>query len=595
MTAPNSESCLLTGLCLCLAAQNVVAAVSSAATGSRRPAGEHQFRLWRGPDGLWTGEIELEGKKWDVALADSVVTPSQSEEAEAGFYLRMHGSGDSAAFTPFEKLHVPDRLCLAGRAYEVTTRPPPGKDRIFTVLTLKEQCQGVRPVEVVGKRIRRLLLHPPTYTVIDSPGSQVMLPVGAHQVSWVLLEGGALCHIPRWIFREVRVRRFGPSRLVLGAPLDNTVSIRRHGDGLRLSYRLLGVGGEHHDLVDMARLHSELAGSSAIPEYELRTWWGTGPLITPGHAPPMFVVHRSGEVIHSGSFRESDDPPGHFSAVYRPPPYAFAKLEIVVSRGVGELGPRQGEPVVIYWTRFHRQLHFLLPLMVMPLLLLRSNRDCRAWLALVPLAVICVPLGAIAVTSPQLWNPLSQMWRGEAIALTGLWLLTGSIAKRHWLFGVLLTGCLMMVVGLAESLLAAIDAVGGICPKMLFEQQIPGAYTFAIGSLFGLLCALTAARLCCRGSLTPKAFVVRLLLWLMPATAVCLTVADIIWISLTVPWDDLCDGVAFMPFFGPLFGIGLYIFVLPFVALAHFSRFWRERLAACLGARDGGDCDRTVQ
>jgi len=122
--------------------------------------------------------------------------------------------------------------------------------------------------------------------------------------------------------------------------------------------------------------------------------------------------------------------------------------------------------------------------------------------------------------------------------------------------------------------------------------MIPSVYTFLLdGSLCGSLLALIAARLWGR----PRTFMLRLFLWLMPATAVCMTAAYIIWISLNIPCDDTYDGIVFLPFLGAVCGIGLYLFALPFVSLARFSPFWRERLVACLSGPNGKNRDRTAQ
>jgi len=131
---------------------------------------------------------------------------------------------------------------------------------------------AVGKLKLEGKHIERLVLqrndgHEETF---NNPGEITTLPTGEYRLQEVHLKGGySRSHIS--IAERMTIRAGQQEVLKVGAPLVPTIKVQRQGRILRLSYDLLGVGGE--------------------------TYTGGG-----RSKPPTFAVYKGQKQIASGKF-----------------------------------------------------------------------------------------------------------------------------------------------------------------------------------------------------------------------------------------------------------------------------------------------------
>lgn len=142
-----------------------------------------------------------------------------------------------------------------------------------------DEAKGELRIE--GKFINKLVLSKiegdgPPEIVLDSPGASVSLSEGKYYWKEIALDGGesvGLFSSNNW-FPEpgarISISRDKPATLKVGGPLKSVITAQRSGNVLRLSYQLLGAGGEEY--------------------------------IADNRARPTYAVYRKGEQIASGSF-----------------------------------------------------------------------------------------------------------------------------------------------------------------------------------------------------------------------------------------------------------------------------------------------------
>jgi hypothetical protein len=111
----------------------------------------------------------------------------------------------------------------------------------------QEQEQAKGELKLEGKHVERLVLwRKDGHTeMFDQPGEVVELPVGQYLLMESHLDGGYSCiqgTVPqnKWI----TIDENKPAVLKVGAPLKQTLEVKRQGRTLALDSKLLGIGGE---------------------------------------------------------------------------------------------------------------------------------------------------------------------------------------------------------------------------------------------------------------------------------------------------------------------------------------------------------------
>jgi hypothetical protein len=114
-------------------------------------------------------------------------------------------------------------------------------------------------MEVAGQFIQRLVMPGGPYLVIlDHPAGRVKVPLGSYAHPEILLaQNGAQATCKSYLYQSptgkwISVNSQRPALLAAGGPLTNSVIASRAGRDLRLSYQLVGVGGEMYQVVGPA-------------------------------------------------------------------------------------------------------------------------------------------------------------------------------------------------------------------------------------------------------------------------------------------------------------------------------------------------------
>ena len=105
-----------------------------------------------------------------------------------------------------------------------------------------KQASTMGELKLEGKYIERLALKQMNGPIksIDHPAETTKLPTGKYLLQEVRLIDGYSCRNNQWVI----IANDKPAVLKYGAPLKQTVKIKRQGNVLLLNYELLGCGGE---------------------------------------------------------------------------------------------------------------------------------------------------------------------------------------------------------------------------------------------------------------------------------------------------------------------------------------------------------------
>jgi hypothetical protein len=132
------------------------------------------------------------------------------------------------------------------------------------------QEQPLGQLKIEGSHIEQLVLRAingQTKT-FDNPQDTIKLPAGTYYLQQVNLKNGFSCN---FINDRIVITEDKPAVLKVGAPLKQTIDVKRQGRLLVLNYKLTGQGGENYR--DQSRREK-----------------------------PAFTVYKGDKVISSGNF-----------------------------------------------------------------------------------------------------------------------------------------------------------------------------------------------------------------------------------------------------------------------------------------------------
>jgi hypothetical protein len=107
-----------------------------------------------------------------------------------------------------------------------------------------KQDSATGELKIEGKYIERLVLKQMNGPIksIDHPAETTKLPTGKYLLQEVRLIDGYSCRKNQWVI----IANDKPVVIKYGAPLKQTVKIKRQGSVLVLNYELLGQNGENY-------------------------------------------------------------------------------------------------------------------------------------------------------------------------------------------------------------------------------------------------------------------------------------------------------------------------------------------------------------
>lgn len=255
-------------------------------------------------------------------------------------------------------------------------------------------------------------------------------------------------------------------------------------------------------------------------------------------------------------------------------------MKIVPSADIGELGPKEGTAVVYNWRWYYSAPGLLLWLvLILVLVLPKSNHNRRALLIFVPLVFVNLlwllfkKLSGMSSSDAQQFDILFQ---SMAIGIAVLWLIAPKFGGSNGFVRFCMSvGILAVVAGLGTlSYYTGFSGETAVCLVLLVFMSIV------------LLLALTVAGWLCKRRYLP----VRYMLWLGLCTLFG-SVAALLGFFIVLTLFIFPSQVKLVSMFfevvvvGLAFGACLYVLNLPYMILAFYSPFFRERFFACLNLK----------
>jgi len=116
------------------------------------------------------------------------------------------------------------------------------------------QDSATGELKLEGNYIERLILRQENGRMqrLDHPAETIKLPVGEYSLMEIHLIDGYSCRLLS-NDRKLTITNNKPSVLKRGAPLTQTVKVKRQGSVLVLNYELIGGGGETYTRSDRSK------------------------------------------------------------------------------------------------------------------------------------------------------------------------------------------------------------------------------------------------------------------------------------------------------------------------------------------------------
>jgi hypothetical protein len=229
---------------------------------------------------FWQGKLTLQGRDWQAGIVRNGL--NQSGSFEGGRLLLRPWEKRSQPFNAYDgslaTVSFTRKLFVDGHAYQLDLAAGAQNGEARPVLQFTEQSVPLGELKITGKFIQRLVLPGGSYLVVlDQPAASVQVPTGSYNQPDIRLEQNgaeAFCNSGQQpVGGRISVADQTPTVLNVGGPLTNSVTASRHGQDLRLDYRLVGAGGETYQKAKQDRSQ-----------------------------PPGFAIYKGDKKITSGTF-----------------------------------------------------------------------------------------------------------------------------------------------------------------------------------------------------------------------------------------------------------------------------------------------------
>lgn len=250
-------------------------------------------------------------------------------------------------------------------------------------------------------------------------------------------------------------------------------------------------------------------------------------------------------------------------------------MKIVPSADIGDLGPQQGTSVTYDWKWYYGAPTLALWLaLIAAFVFIKANRNPRVLLLLLPLLIVhLLWLGFTKVlslsSSPRC--VFDQVLTCFAVGLTMLWLLAYQVGNRNHFVTFLSALIIMLMI----SLLGAVSYTTGS------SEEAMAILVFLSILAMVLLLGFALAGWRCRKRCSPVHF----MLWLAVCTLAVGAGGMLVFaLIMGLIIGDLPPLLAVL-IVGLVCGLCVYAIELPYMILAFYSSFFRERFYACLRLR----------
>ncbi|MDT8304220.1 MAG: hypothetical protein RQ760_22240 [Sedimentisphaerales bacterium] len=206
----------------------------------------------------------------------------------------------------------------------------------------------------------------------------------------------------------------------------------------------------------------------------------------------------------------------------------------------------------------------------------KSNRNPRALLIIAPLVVanlFYLLLKTISGMPSSVAQQYGMLFQSISIGIAIMWLIAHKLGNSNHFITFLRALVLMAVI----CLLGEISYFG-----LDFSQQTFQTLTMSIMSVFVILLGFVLTGWRCRIRYSSLRFVLYLAFWII---AVCLVSMLVVFLAVSIIKQmniSISSVLIMIPIVGLIVGACLYVIVFPFMILAFYSPFFRERFYACL-------------
>jgi hypothetical protein len=188
----------------------------------------------------WEGELDLDGETWTLGIVDNL-----DGRIDGSDLLYLRGPSKLMPVCP-----APETLFFAGRTFrlDLAFKSVDAEVILEAALTEFHPERGELNVEADGSRHLRLRSDRLT-ALLDDPAGTISLPVGTYRVEDCILGDERIRWAgPKFVEygRSLSIQSGKTASVHLGKPLSNTVEVSRDRNLLRLSYQLVGAGGERY-------------------------------------------------------------------------------------------------------------------------------------------------------------------------------------------------------------------------------------------------------------------------------------------------------------------------------------------------------------
>ncbi len=248
------------------------------------------------------------------------------------------------------------------------------------------------------------------------------------------------------------------------------------------------------------------------------------------------------------------------------------ELKLVASSDIGELGPKEAEPVVFNWKWYYNAPTAILWLILLAtLVLIKDNRNPQAWLILVPVVIVTLLASLLIRLLPRGFEIVTVIIQTFCVGIAVIWLLAHKLGNRNRLATFLLSLIIMAIIAIAgESQITSNFSLKSSTVTIVFMLTLT------------LLLGMTMSGVMCRKRYNGVRFMLWLLLWSIVSAAIIMFVfMAIMLFSISASLDNIRMILMQVPIGGLAYGLFVYLINLPFMILVLRSGFYRKRFYGC--------------
>jgi hypothetical protein len=268
----------------------------------------------------------------------------------------------------------------------------------------------------------------------------------------------------------------------------------------------------------------------------------------------------------------------------RVPVLLFGSLKLTTTNDlIGNLGKSESETVFVRFPFLGNFGYYLLWIILLPFLILKSNRNRAVWVIPLLAVVFHVALLFLQGIDPyRILRIFTLLCFPLATGMGLVWLIGGALKpERRVSNSALMTACLILVAFLGRAFCYGFNSTG------LQYQLVPMAALYLFTGLVLVLGAAIAAK-ACKKPVKRMRFLSWLLLWDVVLFFLCFVLVLIVFKTTKLLGEEFNQYffrsyIKPMLLFGAAAGFVIFIIQMPFILLGAISPFFRERFRILYG------------